>query len=587
MWKGLALGRKPLLQSSGAAGCRRWKSAEGTAATAASNAKKKSKPRRKKGPGGGGDKVVMEKARLINTTQTFETGRIARLANGAVFGRSGDTTVLATVVRGPPENEGELALNVEVREKAHAGGHIPGNRMRRDISNSDSTILKARIIDRAIRPLFPKDLSATVQIIATIQSYGESKTEPKDQAVGGSDPIALALNATSAALMVSDVPWMGPIGCVRVGMVNKKMVFNPTREQMNESCLDLLYAGTATNTLMMEMVNTLPQAGPQSCKDHDQELGATAVKEAELFAAFDLAQKNLPTLTKAMDKMAKRAGRTKFSSQGEGALSEDADFEQLERVASMERLLEASFSNKMDAIYQPKSKKFLDKTKRSQEEGRLHKGMRDFLLEHKKVATPSFGECDAIVQNFMHHRMRNVMRGNLRVDGRPADKVRQLNAQVGVLPPAVHGSSLFSRGQTQVMGTVSLGTSKDAMLVDDNLTGEMEARQFMLHYDFPPFSVDETGLSLSFPLLSLPPPLSPLLLLLLLLLPPRKQLGSEISPGRTFLCSPPFPRLEHCPPPRPPPSRSAPPIFSLPACFFLSQLKRTQIKVKLVLRTGA
>eukprot|EP00850_Spirogloea_muscicola_P016326 SM000131S26756 [mRNA] locus=s131:368504:374026:- [translate_table: standard] len=399
----------------------------------------------------------------------FEAGKLARLAGGAVLATAADgTAVLATVVcshgDAGGDDRGFLPLIVDYRERSAAVSKIPGTLMRREGPPRERETLASRAIDRCLRPLFPPGFSADVQIMASVLAAG-----------GEADPDVLAINAASAALHSSDVPWGGPLGAVRIGRVAGQLVVNPKPMELAESDLSLLYAGTEDRTLMLEAQ-------------------ASGISDKDFCAALKLAHDEVAKLLPAQRRLAELVGAAK---RGVKAAEAYAD------VVAKVRGLAAP------AIESVLTNPAYGKVRRSAMEQRLH--MTTFV--HLKILAMdrgrTLGDVQARVQEALEAEgdvralaqlpfaiekvkkeivRRHVFEGGTRVDGRRLDGMRALLCEAGPLP-SLHGSSLFSRGNTQVLCTVALGAPEDAQRLF-SLAGT-SSKRFMVHYAFPPFAVNE------------------------------------------------------------------------------------------------
>jgi len=376
---------------------------------------------------------------------TIETGKLARLADGAVTVRSGDSIVLATAVSQTSVKEGQdfFPLTVDYREKAAAVGKFPGGYFRREGRPTEKEILTCRMTDRPLRPLFPKGYLYDTQIIGLLLS-----------ADGINDPDILFINGASAALCVSDIPFAGPVGAVRVGRVDGHFVVNPDHAQRAESDLDLVYVGNDTDVIMIEgSANELP--------------------EEDLVAALRFAQENVAKLVAAQKELAEKAGKPKR----EAALFTVAD-----------ELLEIAYQVAGDriesAIYTP------SKVARQKAVGALKDEVSAAILE-------KFPEAGAfeISQAFDYLQKKafrvSILDRGVRCDGRDSNTIRPLSAEVGLLPRS-HGTALFQRGETQALCLATLAPADEAQDLDAYTGGETTKR-FILHYNFPPYSVGETG----------------------------------------------------------------------------------------------
>jgi polyribonucleotide nucleotidyltransferase len=377
---------------------------------------------------------------------TLETGRMARQADGAVIATYGETTVLATVVygRAPKPGLDFFPLTVNYQEKTYAAGKIPGGYFKREGRPTEKETLVSRLIDRPIRPLFVKGFKNEVQVVATVLSHDLEN-----------DPDIVAMVAVSAALTISGVPFMGPIGAARVGLIDGELVLNPTVDQIPESSLDLVVAGTSDALMMVE----------SEAKELD---------EAKMLEALMFAHRGFQPVIDAIIELADHAAKEPFDFQPE-------DFSGV--VASIKKLV----GDDIRSAYEIKAKhdrhKAVGAAKAKAAEALLKTEANPDGVESSKFG-PAFKECEADVLR------RDIIEHGRRVDGRPVDKVRAIVSEVGVLP-RTHGSALFTRGETQALVVATLGTGEDEQWVDA-LQGTYKER-FLLHYNFPPFSVGETG----------------------------------------------------------------------------------------------
>ncbi|CAL5370529.1 unnamed protein product [Camellia sinensis] len=376
---------------------------------------------------------------------TLETGKIARFANGAVVLAMEDTKVLSTVSSAKGDSVRDfLPLTVDYQEKQFAQGVIPNTFMRREGAPKERELLCGRIIDRPIRPLFPAGFYHEVQVMASVLSSD-----------GRQDPDVMAANATSAALMLSDIPWGGPIGMIRMGRISGKFIVNPSMDELNLSDLNLVYACTKDKTLMVDV-----QAREISERD----------LEAALRLAHPEAVKYLEPQIRLAAKAGKRKKEYKLSVVSEGTL---------EKIRNLtEAPIEAVFT---DPTY--------GKFERGEALDKITQDVKKVLVEEcdeesLKVLSKTV---DTVRKQIVRRR---IIAEGLRVDGRRLDEVRPLFCEAGYLPQ-LHGSSLFSRGDTQVLCTVTLGAPGDAQRLE-SLVGP-STKHFMLHYSFPPFSINEVG----------------------------------------------------------------------------------------------
>ena len=372
----------------------------------------------------------------------LETGKIARQATGAVMATMGDTVVLCTVVANPNPNPNQdfFPLTVNYQEKFYATGKIPGGFLRREGRPSDKETLTSRLIDRPIRPLFPRGFMNAVQVIATVMSVDRDM-----------DPDIIALIGSSAALAVSGIPFAGPIAAARVGFADGRYLLNPGYEEMQSSALNMVVAGTESAVLMVES-----QAQELS---EDQMLGGVLYGHMEMQVAID-----------AIKELAAEAGKPRWEFQ-----PPTMDETLVDRVDSLSRQL-------LKDAYRIHDK---------QERQGAVRTARDMLLAELGGDDGDF-DSDDITDAFYKLEKEvvrsSVLDGEPRIDGRDTKTVRPINVEVGVLPKA-HGSALFQRGETQAIVVATLGTLRDAKLIEA-LEGTYKDN-FMLHYNFPPFSVGE------------------------------------------------------------------------------------------------
>ncbi len=381
-------------------------------------------------------------------TFTLETGVIARQADAAVLASMGDTAVLVTVVgkKEPKPGQDFFPLTVNYQEKMYAAGRIPGGFFKREGRPSEGETLIARLIDRPIRPLFPEGFTNEVQVIATVVSV-----QPEIQ------PDIVALIGTSAALAISGIPFSGPIGAARVGYINGQYVLNPSETELKSSKLDLVVAGTAGAVLMVES-----EAGVLS---EDVMLGAVVYGHDQMQTAIN-----------AINEFAADAAKP--------AWNWIAPAKNQPLIDKIEALAAAELG---DAY------RITEKAKRYERIGEIKAALvaklAEELAEGESLKDTEVGE---IFHNLESKVVRSrIIKGEPRIDGREPDMVRNLSVMTGVLP-RTHGSSLFTRGETQALVTCTLGTARDAQTVDDLLSEKTDT--FLFHYNFPPFSVGETGM---------------------------------------------------------------------------------------------
>jgi polyribonucleotide nucleotidyltransferase len=375
----------------------------------------------------------------------IETGKIAKLADGAVIVTCADTTVLVSAVSAIVVKEGQdfFPLTVDYREKAAAAGKFPGGYFKREGRPAEKETLTSRMIDRPLRPLFPKGYFYDTQIISILLS-----------ADGQNDPDILAMNGASAALCISDIPFEGPIGAVRVGRVNGELIANPTHDQRAQSDLDLVYVGTENDVIMIEG-------------------SAKEMPEAEFTKALEFAHGHAREMIQAQKDLAARVGKPKRDAQ---LLHINQEFVDIVRKVAGDRL-EPALSTE-------------GKSARAKAIDALREEVKTAILE-KFPETNSF----AISQAFDFVEKKTFRSGILekqkRVDGRGYSDLRPISCEVSVLPRA-HGSAIFQRGETQALALATLAPIEEAQMIDAYGGGE-QSKRFILHYNFPPFSVGETG----------------------------------------------------------------------------------------------
>jgi polyribonucleotide nucleotidyltransferase len=373
---------------------------------------------------------------------TIETGRLAFQAGGAVTVRLGDTLILATATMSASPREGIdfFPLSVDYEERLYAGGRIPGSFFRREGRPAESAILTSRLTDRPLRPLFPKDMRNDVQVILyALSSDGETPTD------------ILCINGASAALMISDIPFGGPVGAVRVGRIGGEFIFNPTYGEIEQSDLDLRVAGTRDAILMVEC-------------------GANEVAEDVMVAALEAAHRAIQPMIELQETMREAVGKPK-SDYPAVAADEDA-----------ERAIRAWVGDKMQAGLQA--------ARTRDEHSRFQRELGDEAVE----ALAGEGAFDAsrvrsVLDSLYKEAVRErILKEGLRPDGRGPKEIRPLHAEVD-LSPRAHGSGLFSRGETQVLTLATLGTPRERQELDG--LSPMDEKRYMHHYNFPPFSTGE------------------------------------------------------------------------------------------------
>jgi polyribonucleotide nucleotidyltransferase len=376
---------------------------------------------------------------------SIETGKIAKLADGSVVVSCGETMVLASAVSATTIKEGQdfFPLTVDYREKAAAAGKFPGGYFKREGRPTEKETLTSRMTDRPLRPLFPQGYFYDTQVISILLS-----------ADGENDPDILSMNGASAALTVSDIPFKGPIGAVRIGRVNGEFVANPTHTDRVQSDLDLVYVGTENDVIMIEgAANELP--------------------EAEFVKALEFAHGHAREMIRAQKELAAKVGKPK---------------REMPLLSVKPELLEIAYQVAGDRI-----------------EGALYtqgkvarsKAVEALREEVKAAMLQKYPEADdfAISQAFDYVQKKafrvSVLERQKRMDGRGYQDLRQISCEVGVLPRA-HGSAIFQRGETQALALATLAPIEEAQMIDAYGGGE-QSKRFLLHYNFPPFSVGETG----------------------------------------------------------------------------------------------
>lgn len=388
------------------------------------------------------DEIKTVRGSIAGKPVTYETGRLAKQAGGAVLVTMGGTVVLAAVTVSNSAKEGLdfFPLTVDYFEKMYAAGKIPGGFYKREGRPSEREILRSRLIDRSIRPLFPKHFRREVQVIVYVLS-----------ADGENSPDVLAINAVSAALLISNAPFVDAVAAVRVGKINGELVFNPSSSAIDESVLDLVVSGTANGILMVES-------------------GAREISEAEMVEALVLAQEPIKETCRMEEELRVQAGKEKIVVP---ELKFDAAIQSEARSMVEERLpLVLKDKEKL------KKEKILDEFK-----GEL---ATELLAKYPESGLAIGEVLDAEIKHFIRHR---VVTEGVRIDGRAPEEIRPIGVDVGVLPMS-HGSGLFSRGQTQVLSIVTLGGKKEGQLVES--LDEEVTKHYMHYYNFPPFSVGET-----------------------------------------------------------------------------------------------
>jgi polyribonucleotide nucleotidyltransferase len=383
---------------------------------------------------------------------SLETGLLAQQTNGAVLARLGDTVVLATAVMSKTVREGMdyFPLLVDYEERLYAAGKIKGSRfIKREGRATDEAVLSGRLIDRTIRPLFPEGMRNDVQVVATIFSVDEVN-----------DPDTLAINAASAALLISDIPFDGPVAAVRVGRLNNQFIINPSYEDRKSGDLDIVVSGTGEHIMMVES-------------------GAKQITEEDMLAAIKLAMPELGNLIKLQKDLQSQVGIEKA---------------QVTYLLPDERVLaevDTKFYGKIEAALIgdfPKDQREKQLASLIEE---IHKHTTEAFKNIEGLSAKSHTELalEKVIQKVVR---TNILEKDRRADLRPLDKTRPVSCKVGVLP-RTHGSALFNRGETQVLTTVTLGSQGDAQILDGMEDFEETTKRYMHHYNFPGFSVGEVA----------------------------------------------------------------------------------------------
>ncbi len=387
-------------------------------------------------------KIYKEEIEINGKKIILETGKIARQADGAIIATCGETVIIATVVGAKKLSDGQdyFPLSVNYQEKYYAAGKIPGGYFKREARPTEAETLISRLIDRPIRPLFPSSFMNEVQLLSTVLSFD-----------GENQPDILSIIASSAALAISGLPFDGPIAASRVGFRDGKYLLNPTPKELEESFLDLVVAGTKDAVLMVESE-------------------ASGLTEKEMLGAVKFGHENFVPIIEAIEKLAKKAGKPKW------------ELETKDHSAVKAKIVKAFETDLRKAF------KEVDKKKRSTAISEIDTKCKEMFVEDENV---SENEAMAQLKSLEKDIVRTaILKDKKRIDGRGLADVRQIQCEVGVLPRA-HGSALFTRGETQALVVTTLGTTDDEQRVE-SLNG-MQRNRFMLHYNFPPFSVGECG----------------------------------------------------------------------------------------------
>ncbi len=387
-------------------------------------------------------KIFKKEIEVNSKKIILETGKIARQADGAIIATCGETVVLATVVGAKKVNPDidYFPLSVNYQEKYYAAGKIPGGYFKREARPTESETLISRLIDRPIRPLFPDEFRNEVQLLPTVISYDKEN-----------EADILSIIASSAALAISGMPFMGPVGASRVGFIGEKYVLNPSKKELENSKLDLVVAGTKDAVLMVESE-------------------AKGLTEQQMLDAVKFGHEGFVPIIKMIEELAKECKKADW-------VVDKRD------LSEVKKKLDSEFTKDLKKAFSIK-----DKKERS-----------NLISEVTEKAKKLYEEDEKYSELDVMHELKNLEKGIVRtdilknknrIDGRGLSDVRQIKCEVGILP-RVHGSALFTRGETQAIVTTTLGTSDDEQRIE-SLEG-LQRERFMLHYNFPPFSVGETG----------------------------------------------------------------------------------------------
>ena len=387
-------------------------------------------------------KIIKKEIEIAGKKISIETGKIARQADGAIIAQCGETVVLATVVGAKKVNPDidYFPLSVNYQEKYYAAGKIPGGYFKREARPTESETLISRLIDRPIRPLFPDEFKNEVQLLPTVISYDKEN-----------EADILSIIASSAALAISGMPFMGPVGASRVGLIEGKYVLNPSKKDLENSKLDLVVAGTKDAVLMVESE-------------------AKGLTEEEMLKAVKFGHEAFIPVIEMIEQLAKECKKPDW-------------VVEKKNLSEVRKKLEEEFTTDLKKAFATRDKK--DRSTQISE----------ITDKAKKLYEENENFSDLDVNSQLKDLEKSIVRTDIlknknRIDGRGLSDVRPIECEVGILP-RVHGSALFTRGETQAIVTTTLGTSDDEQRIE-SLEG-LQRERFMLHYNFPPFSVGETG----------------------------------------------------------------------------------------------
>jgi polyribonucleotide nucleotidyltransferase len=390
--------------------------------------------------------IITKEVEIGGKKLSIETGRYAKQSNGAVMVSYGDTMVLVTAVASKKPNTtlDYFPMSVEYKERYFAAGKFPGGFIKREGRPTEKEILSGRLMDRPIRPLFPKDYNNDTQIAAFVYSYD-----------GENNPDVIAAVGASAALAISDIPFLEPLGQVRVGRINGEFIINPTFKQIEESDLELAVAGTESSIMMVEGEGL-------------------EVSEADILDALKFAHVEILKIINLQKELVEACGKAKMNVE-----------EKIVNEELVKEVNDLAYDRYKEVVYSKLAKE--DRYAKNDE-------INDSVLE---TLAEKYTEEDDIkdIKNILHDIEKDLMRKRIledgdRLDGRKLTEIRPIKSEVGVIP-RTHASALFTRGETQSLTTVTLGTARDEQIVD-GIDDEVK-KSFYLHYNFPPFSVGETG----------------------------------------------------------------------------------------------
>jgi polyribonucleotide nucleotidyltransferase len=388
--------------------------------------------------------VVTKEVEIGGKIISIETGKYAKQAGGSVMVRFGETMVLVTAVAAEEAKEDQdfFPLQVEYRERTSAAGKIPGGYIKREGRPTEKEILTSRLIDRPIRPLFPEFYKNETQIIAFVLSFD-----------GEHDADVLAATGASAALTLSNIPFDGPVGEVRVIRKNDEYIVNPTHQQIAEADIELIVAGTADSILMVEGESK-------------------EVSEEAVLGAIKFAQGEIKKLVQIQLELKEAAGKPKME--------------------VVEKIVDEQLKKDVYALAEDKYREIVYSILSKEERSNKNKELKEFVTTS---LTEKYPEQEKVIGEILHDLEKSLMRSRIlnegiRLDGRNTEQIRKISVELGVLP-RTHGSALFTRGETQSLTTITLGTKNDEQMIEGLV--EEYAKKFMLHYNFPPFSVGEVG----------------------------------------------------------------------------------------------